>query len=262
MGRTPRKRSESDVYHVFARGVGRMQIFEDADDNRYALDLLKRMSLEEGCSVLAYCLMGNHFHLLVKMSMEDLSEAMRRFEVSYAQYFNGKYERVGTLFQGRFGSEPITSDEQLLAAVRYIHLNPTKAGIAPFDAFEWSSYREYAQGGEIADTSLILEMIGGTSQLERFHRTERGDATFMEESSGSGMPRRARQTDQRVRGIIEDALGQRGLSNPSEMPRDDRDAMLIAMRDSGATVRQAERLTGISRGVIGRVWRNAPIEKK
>lgn len=262
MGRTPRKRSESDVYHVFVRGVGRMQIFEDADDNTYALDLLRRMSFEEGCSILAYCLMGNHFHLLVKMSLEDLSEAMRRLEVSYAQYFNGKYERVGTLFQGRFGSEPITSDEQLLAAVRYIHLNPTKAGIAPFNAFEWSSYREYAQGAEIADTSLVLEMIGGASRLEQFHRAECGEAAFMEEASGSGRPKRVRQTDQKVRGIIKDALDQQGLSNLSEMSRDDRNAMLITIRDSGATVRQVERLTGISRGVIGRVWRNTPIKEE
>lgn len=87
-------------------------------------------SLEE-CALFAYCLMGNHFCLLVKMDLESLPEAMRRLEISYAQYFNEKCERKETLFQGRFGSESINSDEQRLAAVRYIHCNLTKAGISP-----------------------------------------------------------------------------------------------------------------------------------
>ena len=117
MSRTPRKQSESNVYHIFARGVGRVQLFEDDTDNSYFLDLLERMASHESCAIFAYCLMGNHFHLVVRMPMDDLSEAMRRLEVSYAQYFNEKHGRTGTLFQGRFGSEPIDSDEQLLAAM-------------------------------------------------------------------------------------------------------------------------------------------------
>lgn len=130
------------------------------------------MALLEKCTLFAYCLMGNHFHLLVKMDLESLSEAMRRLEISYAQYSNEKYEREGALFQGRFGSEPISSDEQLLAAVRYLHCNPAKAGISSFDTFEWSSYREYAKDTDIVDTSLVLEMLGGVSQLKKFHNRE------------------------------------------------------------------------------------------
>lgn len=254
MSRTPRKLSEFDIYHVFARGVSRQQIFEDADDNSYFLDLLRKMPSASDHTILAYCLMSNHFHLLIKMCMKDLSEAMRRLEISYAQYFNEKYERVGTLFQGRFGSEPIMSDEQLLAAVRYIHLNPTKANMAPFGAFEWSSYREYIKDSGLVDTSLVLEMLGDVRAFEQFHLIDRNDMVFMEESTEAGLPKRMRQTDQKVKELILEALEQRRLSSVGDMSRNERDALLASLKDSGATIRQIERLTGISRGVIGRAW--------
>lgn len=257
MGRTPRKRSEADVYHVFARGVGRLQILEDDEDNAYLLGLLERVQLAAPRALLAYCLMGNHFHLLVRMEMTRLSEAMRRLQVSYARYFNEKHGRSGTLFQGRFGSEPIDSDDQLLAALRYIHLNPQKAGIAPFDAYRWSSYREYAGGGgagRAVDTSLVLEMVGGPGSLERLHRIECDGGGFMEESSSDGRARRRRPTDQEVREAARETLGIDSLSGLGRLARKERDAALVALRGAGATVRQVERLTGVSRGVIGRAW--------
>ena len=252
LSRTPRKQSESNVYHVFARGVGRMQIFEDREDNLYFLGLLERMAALENCAIFAYCLMGNHFHLVVRMPMEGLSESMRRLEVSYAQYFNEKYGRAGTLFQGRFGSEPVDSDEQLLAAVRYVHLNPDKAGLAPFDAYEWSSYGEYAGTEMMADTALVLGIIGGKDRIAQFHRSEHGTATFMEESTEAGRPRRRRLTDQEVRAIAENDLELDCLAALGALRREQRDAALSFLKGSGATVRQLERLTGISRGVIGR----------
>lgn len=259
MSRTPRQLSEHNVYHVFARGVGRLQILEDDEDNAFFLGLLRRFSLSDGCDMLAYCLMGNHFHLLVRMEMRRLSEEMRRLEVSYAQYFNEKYERTGTLFQGRFGSEPVDSDEQLLAALRYIHLNPQKAGIAPFDAYEWSSYREYtgSTGTDLASTSLALEMVGGADCFERFHRIECDDQVFMDENTSAGRRARKRLTDQNVREMARGVLGVDRLSDLGGMSREGRNAALVALKDMGATVRQIERLTGISRGVIGRAGREA-----
>lgn len=252
MSRTPRKQCESSIYHIFSRGVGRMLIFEDREDNYYFLDLLERMASLEDCTILAYCLMSNHFHLIVKMEMNGLSEAMRRLEISYAQYFNEKYERVGTLFQGRFGSEPVDSDEQLLAAIRYVHLNPEKAGIASFDVYEWSSYREYAVAKSLVDTSLALSLIGGKELLEGFHRSGGDTVTFMEESIGAGRLGRRRLTDLEVRALAENELNLESLSNLGELTIEQRNAKLAFLKRSGATVRQLERLTGIGRGIIGR----------
>ena len=229
-----------------------MQIFEDREDNSYFLGLLERMASSESCALLAYCLMGNHFHLIVRMPMDELSEAMRRLEVSYAQYFNEKYERAGTLFQGRFGSEPIDSDEQFLAAIRYVHLNPDKAGIAPFDAYEWSSYQDYEGAEGIADTSLFLNLIGGRNRLESFHRNRNDSVTFMEESTGAGKPGRKRLPDREVLEIAQRECGLNNLLELSALERSQRDAALAFLKSSGATVRQLERLTGIRRGFIGR----------
>ncbi len=251
MSRTPRKLSEHDVYHIFARGVGRQQILEDDEDNAYFLSLLHRFSRSDECEFLAYCLMGNHFHLLIKMEMQRLSEAMKRLEVSYAQYFNEKYERTGTLFQGRFGSEPISCDEQLLVALRYIHLNPQKAGIAPFNDYAWSSYREYMGSADLVDTALALGMFGSASDFEAFHRMECND-TFLDEDAPTSKRGRKRLSDHQVREMAEETLGIERLADLSEMTRKDRNTALVALKNMGATVRQIERLTGISRGVVGR----------
>ena len=252
MSRTPRKLSENDIYHVFARGVGRLQILEDDEDNAFFLSLLRKFALSENCDLLAYCLMGNHFHLLVKSKMKYLSEAMKRLEVSYARYFNEKYERTGTLFQGRFGSEPIRSDEQFLAALRYIHLNPQKAGIAPFNDYAWSSYREYTGNASLANTSFALGMFGGADEFEGFHHIECGNDTFMDESPSTGRRARKRLSDEKVREIAKEVLGIERLTELSEMAQDDRNAALATLRSEGATVRQLERLTGISRGIVQR----------
>lgn len=252
MSRVPRKQSESNVYHVFARGVARMQIFEDRTDNLFFLSLLERMASRDNCAILAYCLMGNHFHLVVRMAMEELSEEMRRLEVSYAQYFNEKYGRVGTLFQGRFGSEPIDSDEQLLAAIRYVHLNPEKAGIAPFDAYEWSSYQNYVGAKGMVDTSLLLAMVGDKSRLDEFHRIEIDEVHLMEESTGAGGPARRRLSDREARMIAVSELGIDSLLDLGGLDRKKRDEALALLKGRGATVRQLERLTGIGRGIIAR----------
>lgn len=155
-------------------------IIEESEAQTIRMTFDKYVHTNIFCFLINY--MNNHFHLVVKMAMDDLSEAMRRMEVSYAQYFNEKYERTGTLFQGRFGSEPIGSDEQFLAAVRYVHLNPEKASIAPSDAYEWSSYQSYIEAEGMVDTSPLLEKTGGIDRFDRFNRGENDSADFEGES--------------------------------------------------------------------------------
>ena len=129
MPRVARTKSASGIYHVVMRGVGRQLIFEDDDDRRALLEKLGKLS-DEGClTVYAWCLMSNHFHLLIKEGCEPIASAMKRLGVSYAMRFNLKTGRVGHVFQDRFSSEPVESDEYFLTVVRYIHNNPQKAGM-------------------------------------------------------------------------------------------------------------------------------------
>jgi len=130
MPRMPRKPSGSGYYHVVSRGIGKQVLFEETEDYERYLETLRRFLPENSISLIAYCLMENHVHLLVHAD-SGLERAMKQIAVSYSYYFNAKYDRVGHLFQDRYMSEPVEDERYLLAAVRYIHNNPPKAGICP-----------------------------------------------------------------------------------------------------------------------------------
>lgn len=126
---SPRRREcDSQIYHITARGVGRMNIFEDDDDRGEFLRLLSAALEATTVEAYAWCLMSNHVHLLLHGPLESISEAMRRTLGRYAVFFNKKHDHVGHLFQGRFFSVPVIDDPQLMELVRYIHQNPAHAG--------------------------------------------------------------------------------------------------------------------------------------
>ena len=138
MARPIREKSGTGVYHVMLRGINRQDIFEDEEDYRQMTSILrgltdryddKGLRLPPLCIFYAYCLMSNHIHLLIQEREEHISEVVKRIGVTYAHYFNKKYERNGHLFQDRFRSEPVDSIEYFVILLRYIHQNPLKARI-------------------------------------------------------------------------------------------------------------------------------------
>lgn len=110
MARRARRKSRTGIYHVISRGIDRQIIFEDNEDYRRLLDTLKECQEKSGCEIYAYCLMGNHIHLLLKENKEDLGIMFRRLGASYVYWYNKKYKRRGYLFQGRYKSEAVESD--------------------------------------------------------------------------------------------------------------------------------------------------------
>lgn len=146
MPRKARSAAASGTYHVIWRGMNKMQIFyQDADYIRF-LTLLDSVQ-DNDFEVLAYCLMGNHLHLLIKTKKQDselMGNKLRRLGIRYVGYFNHKYQREGSLFQGRYKSCPVESVSYLLRVLRYIHNNPVKAGIVKTpDEYLWSSFQDY-----------------------------------------------------------------------------------------------------------------------
>lgn len=127
MPRGPRLDIPGMVYHVICRGIERREIFIDTKDYRFFLNTLERIVKEEA-TLYAFCLMPNHTHLLLKPKT-GLATLMRRLLTSYALYFNRRHKRVGYLFQNRFKSTLVQYGEYFLELVRYIHLNPLRAGI-------------------------------------------------------------------------------------------------------------------------------------
>lgn len=243
--RTPRKQCESDTYHVISRGIGRHVIFEDAEDKQRYLDSLHVFCTKESVTVYAWCLMDNHIHLLLKAPMESISAAMRKLNATYAQYFNRIYDRVGHLFQDRFKSEPVESDEYFLTVLRYIHQNPQKAGIATAENYPWSSYGEYIEGPALCNTQFALEILGSRDAFVAFHGTTTGTFACMSEETTYG----ALSTEM-IREIATDAIGASALEAIATLPKNERNSLLAQLKQAGLSVRQLERLTGLGRGII------------
>jgi len=141
--RVARQKSESAVYHIMMRGNNRQKIFNSIKDKDRITEIIHEKVIIDEALLHAYCIMDNHLHLVIREGIAPISHTMKRIGTSYASYYNKKHERIGHVFQDRFKSEVIESEKRLLAAVRYVHRNPVKAGISNLNSYKWSSYKKY-----------------------------------------------------------------------------------------------------------------------
>ncbi len=150
------------LYHVTARGNARQDIFLDARDSQRFLDLLDEVATRCRWRCYAYCLMTNHYHLVVETPAPNLSHGMRLLNGRYTQAFNHRHQRDGHLFQGRYKAILVDRDAYLKEVCRYVVLNPVRAGLAPdARAWRWSSYRATlaAQGGGAQDWLATRDLL-------------------------------------------------------------------------------------------------------
>lgn len=183
---------EKDGYfHVYSRGSEKRTIFLDRKDKERFLNRLTEYKKEFDISIICFCLMNNHYHLLLRQNTEDstsVSKFISKLNLAYAMYFNKRYERVGPLFQSRFKAKQIETDEYLLHLSRYIHLNPLETvGIDGLENFPWSSLKHYLTAdGSIVDSNIILSFFGKAAKDEYLAfvkeqgKTKEGDADLME----------------------------------------------------------------------------------
>ena len=131
------------------RGRRQDDIFLDDGDYRRFLEVLQETVKQWNLEVAAYCLMSNHYHILVRTPSGNISRCMRHLNGVYTQRFNQKHEIDGALFRGRYKSVLVEEDSHLLKLLRYIHRNPLKAGIVPhLDDYRWSSHKGYLAGSQ------------------------------------------------------------------------------------------------------------------
>jgi len=131
-------------HHIIQRGHNRQTVFASDDADLYYLTNLAEWKKQLGCKVYAYCLMASHVHLIVDPGADarNLSLLMKRVAGRQTRYVNKQEQRSGTLWEGRYKSSPISTDDYLLACCRYVELNPVRAGIvADPEAYRWSSCR-------------------------------------------------------------------------------------------------------------------------
>ena len=161
----------SAISHVNSRGNNRQPIFIDDVDYSSFLRMLAEVVVSSGWKCHAYCLMPNHFHLLLEHPESALGVGMNRLKGRYSRRFNARHGRIGHLFERRYYAEPVRADEHFAAAARYIVLNPIRAGLcdAPGD-WPWSSYA--ATVGEVTgsfvETETLWELCHGADGFRRF----------------------------------------------------------------------------------------------
>jgi REP element-mobilizing transposase RayT len=164
MARPLRLQLAGGIYHVTARGEAGGRIYIDDVDRQYFLRVVARLRSRLACRCLAYCLMGNHYHLVVETERPNLARCMQHLNGAYAQWFNCRHDRPRThLFQGRYHSVLVQRDAHLLELARYLALNPVKAGLCRRpEEWAWSSHRAMLglEPAGVASVELMLSYFG------------------------------------------------------------------------------------------------------
>jgi REP element-mobilizing transposase RayT len=160
------------IYHVYNRGVNGMDIFAQPENYRYLLRKVKRLLAELPIALLAYCLMPNHYHFVLRQESEvPISTFMQRLFQSYTQAFNKQQGRRGPLCEGRFRHVHVDRDEYLVYLCRYVHLNPVEAGLVaqPSD-WPYSNYLEWieARAGTLVDRAFVRQYFSTPADYVAF----------------------------------------------------------------------------------------------
>ncbi len=173
MPRRPRLDIPGALHHIMIRGNDRSDIFRDDEDKRHFLQKLEELILDSKSQVFAWTLMTNHAHILFKSGQKGISSVMRRLLTWYAIYFNRRHKRTGHLFENRYKSILCEEGHYLLELVRYIHLNPVRAGIVrtldELDHYLWSGHGVLV-GSIVMDwmaTEYVLALFGKTLSAAR-----------------------------------------------------------------------------------------------
>ena len=244
MPRQARKRSESGIYHIMLRGINQQQIFEDEEDNLKFLETLLKYKEQCRYEIYAYCLMGNHAHILLKEGKEDLTLVLKRIAGSYVYWYNRKYHRSGHLFQDRFKSEPVEDEAYFLTVIRYIHQNPIKAGMCKkIDEYKFSSYNEYINNATLIDTEFCLAIIDKEQFIE--FNNEFNNSICLDISDSD-----FRLTDDEALKIIWQTCGCKSVSDFQKFDKVKRNCYIEKIHQQGLSIRQISRLTGLSRKIV------------
>ena len=245
MPRAPRQKSESGIYHIMLRGINQQVIFEDDEDYQKIIETIKTYKAVSGYKVFAYCLMSNHIHLLLKVEKEDVDLIIKRIAGSYVYWYNWKYYRKGHLFQDRFKSEPVEDETYFLTVLRYIHQNPLKVGFN-IDEYEFSSYNEYIQKGNLVDTEFALSLLTNEQFISFNNKVNEDCCLDIDEL-------KFRISDNDARKIIKEVSNCNDASEFLVLETAERDSYIEKLKKEGLSIRQISRLTGVSFGIVRRL---------
>ncbi len=245
MPRGPRQKSESGIYHVMLKGIDGRNIFMHEGDRKKFLSQMLQAQEKGGFSILAYCLMDNHAHLLLEEN-EELGTTMKRITVGYVLWHNHNYGRIGHLFQNRYLSEVVETDEYLVTVARYIHQNPVKAGLVDKAVkYKWSSYQQYidAYNGKAVQINpdRIKVYFKTRADFEAFMSIQKDDKCLDYRNT-------SKMTDDQLTAKIKKDYQ---IESAQKLAKEQRDALIQDIyKNERTSIRQVARVLGVSKGVI------------
>ena len=227
------------------RGIDRQLIFGDTEDYTRFLDIVKECRIACGFQLYAYCLLGNHVHLLLKVQEESLETIFKKIGARYVYYYNVKYQRVGHLFQDRFKSEPVEDDAYFLTVLRYIHQNPVKAKLcAKAEVYPYSSFAEYLNNSDFIDADFVFGMIEPSDFIE-FNNAANSDVCL-----DIAVSSRRAVTDMQAQAIIEKISHCKTITAFQELDEQKKAHFVRKIYGKGVSIRQLSRLTGSPKGMV------------
>ena len=248
-------RTVTGYYYVCARGTNKQLIFESDEDRWEFLELMRDCCRDTQVTIVAWCLMGNHVHLVLADYEDGMSAAMQRLLLTYVRRFNKRTGRTGRLFQNRFDRRALDTDRHLMAAIRYVHANPQEAGIALIERYPWSSFVEYLRA---FDDDTTMGFSDPSAVLELFGSAEGFIAYSLETLDGSDPVIHDMDETEWERHAFADKMA-KGLGVPLDrlkaVPPAQRDGIVFALHEAGYTVREIEQYTGISKSTASRIVR-------
>lgn len=249
-------RTVTGYYHVSARGIGKQTIFENDDDRREFLELMRDCCRDKGVTVEAWCLMSDYVHLVLADYEDGMSAAMQRLLLTYARRFNKRTGRTGHLFQNRFDRRALDTDRHLMAAIRYVHANPQEAGLGLIERYPWSSFAEYLRAFDndarmgFSDPSAVLELFGSAEDFVAYS---------LKTPDGSDPVIHNMDETEWERHDFADKMARRlgvPLKELKTVAPVRRDAIIYALHEAGYTVRDIERYAGIGKSTVSRIVRS------
>lgn len=249
---------EGAIYHITVRGHSRSVLFSDDHDRRRFTTRLAHDVTEFGIRLYAYCLMSNHYHLVIETPLANVSAFMQNLQTSFHLYYNRRHRRSGTLTQGRFKAKVVEGNEYLLRLTRYVHLNPVQIRsmkrrplderIQALRSYRWSSYRGYvgsARPEPFVDYQPMMAMLSDYGMRGSKGYGRYVEAGLAEDDSSFDKIMKASPCAIGSEGFVEQVRGIYELLSETQYKRED-----AALRREGKRL-EPDRILGVVEEVLG-----------